>query len=344
MFLKKLYNLIKKIKIYSRIKKKKTCFIISNTKKISNIKNFFTPLRESKKCVYSGIVISRNETSENISKFIYGKIKYIFVDIEKKIKKNKFNKLVNIERSVKDNIKLSEIKNIRPNDITVNAAENLIYDFFQKDIRGVGGKKIAIIGTGNIGGKLALKLVEAGAYVFLYRRNKKKLKIISKAINILKPDGTLSYAKPILKSKFKLDNFDVIIGASNNLNAINTFHFKKIKNNSLIIDIGKGSFSKNAILKINKNNNIIYRLDIETSLSSFIDSAVIKKIKFNKNISKKIKNHNIIQKGVLGMHNDIIVDNIKKPKNIIGISDGKGDLLPVSAKRKKELKKKLNIT
>ena len=44
------------------------------------------------------------------------------------------------------------------------------------------------------------------------------------------------------------------------------------------------------------------------------------------------------------MRNDIIVDNIKKPKNIIGISDGKGDLLPISAKKKKELKEKLNIT
>jgi hypothetical protein len=343
MFFKKLDNIIKKIKIYSKIKKKKTCFIISNTKKISNRKNFFTPLRESKECIYSGIVISRNETAESISKFIDGKIKYIFVDIEKKIKKDKFHRLVNIERSVKDNIKLSEVKNIKPNDITVNAAENLIYNFFQKDIRGVGGKKIVIIGTGNIGGKLALKLVEAGAYVYLYRRNKKKLKIISKSINILKPEGTLSYAKPILKSKFKLDNFDVIIGASNNLNTINSAHFEKIKNNSLIIDIGKGSFSKNAILKINKNNNIIYRLDIETSLSLFLDSSVINKIKFNKNISKKFNDYNIVQKGVLGMRNDIIVDNIKKPKKIIGISDGKGDLLHLTTKKKKKLKKELNI-
>ena len=126
--------------------------------------------------------------------------------------------------------------------------------------------------------------------------------------------------------------------------AITSVHFKKIKNNSLIIDIGKGSFSKNAILKINKDNNIIYRLDIESSLSSFIDSSIIRKIKFNKNISKKINNYNMIQKGILGMHNDIIVDNIKKPRKIIGISDGKGDLLPISAKKKKELKKKLNIS
>ena len=63
----------------------------------------------------------------------------------------------------------------------------LIDQYFNNDLRGVAGKKIGIIGVGNIGSKVALYLTEKGAKVYLNRRDIKKLKKISSAINLIKP-------------------------------------------------------------------------------------------------------------------------------------------------------------
>ena len=48
--------------------------------------------------------------------------------------------------------------------------------------------------------------------------------------------------------------------------------------------------------------------------------------------TKVIKNLKIISGGIFGHNNDIVVDNVFKPKRIFGLADGEGDL-----------KQKLNI-
>ena len=116
----------------------------------------------------------------------------------------------------------------------------MIDEYFNKDLRGVSGKKIGIIGCGNIGSKIALNLTEQGAKVNLNRRNIKKLDTIIKAINILKPKNTKEKAEKkdkLLASK----NADVLIGTTDGKPVINSEMVKVMKNNSLIIDVGKGN-------------------------------------------------------------------------------------------------------
>ena len=50
--------------------------------------------------------------------------------------------------------------------------QKLYYLIFLNDKRGIGGKRILIIGVGNIGFKLALKFVETGSEIYIYRRIK----------------------------------------------------------------------------------------------------------------------------------------------------------------------------
>ena len=49
-------------------------------------------------------------------------------------------------------------------------------------VRNVGGKKICIIGSGNLGTKLAIKLVERGAEVIITRRNRNKIKRVAREV------------------------------------------------------------------------------------------------------------------------------------------------------------------
>ncbi len=67
----------------------------------------------------------------------------------------------------------------------------------KKNLRGVGGKKILIIGAGNIGFKIALQLVERGAKVYLCAKNLKKLKLKVDTLNSIKPIHTFEKVNKI---------------------------------------------------------------------------------------------------------------------------------------------------
>lgn len=334
----KVNEILKSLKKYAVLKKKKTCFLIGTTKKNSLSNFYLTPLREGQKTIYAGAIIYDNETAIKLAKKIDGKVNYVFIDIEKKIT-NRKDVFTNIERVVKGEIKKSTIKNYKPNDITVNSIENFIQDYYRKDIRGVGGKKILILGAGNIGAKIGIRLLESGGHIFLFRRNKKKLKKINQVLNIIKPEYTKSKSNVINSNRLKFENYDVIIGCSDNI--IKFRKIVKILRKPLIIDVGKGVFSEFDLNQLKKWAISVFRLDVENSLSSFLDTSVNTESFFENsffNIKDKLR---LVKKGILGNKGDIIVDDVIKPKRIIGVCGSDGLLNNTSLKQIKLLEKKI---
>ena len=334
----KINEVLKSLKNYAGLRKKKSCFLVGTTKKKSFRNFYLTPLRESQKTVYAGAIIYDNETAEKIAKKIDGKVDYVFIDIEKKIT-NKKDLFTNIERVVKSEIQKSIIKNYKPNDITVNSIENFIQDYYGKDNRGVGGKRILILGAGNIGTKIGIRLLESGSHTFLFRRDKKKLQKINQVLNIVKPEYTKSKSNVINSDQLKFEYYDVIIGCSDNI--IKFKKIRKILKNPLIIDVGKGVFSRYDLNQLKKWNISVFRLDIENSLSSFLDTSVDTENFFETrffNIKKKLK---LVKKGILGNNGDIIVDDVIKPKRIIGVCGSDGLLKNISLKKIELLKKQI---
>ena len=334
----KINEVLKSLKNYAGLRKKKSCFLVGTTKKKSFRNFYLTPLRESQKTIYAGAIIYDNETAEKIAKKIDGKVDYVFIDIEKKIT-NKRDLFTNIERVVKSEVQKSIIKNYKPNDITVNSLENFIQDYYGKDNRGVGGKRILILGAGNIGTKIGIRLLESGSHTFLFRRDKKKLQKINQVLNIVKPEYTKSKSNVINSDQLKFEYYDVIIGCSNNI--IKFKKIRKILKNPLIIDVGKGVFSKYDLNQLKKWNISVFRLDIENSLSSFLDTSVDTESFFENsffNIKDKLR---LVKKGILGNKDDIIVDDVIKPKRIIGVCGSNGSLKNTSLKKIKSLKKQI---
>ena len=335
---KKISEVLSFLKKHAISKKKKSCFLVGTTKKKSRQDYYFTPYRESQKTVYTGAIVYDNRTARKLAKKIDGKVNYVFVDIEKKIT-NKKDDLANIERATKWGIKKSIVKNYKPNDITVNSIENFIQDYYRKDSRGVGGKKILILGTGNIGTKIAIRLLESGGNIFLFRRNKKKLQKINEVLNIIKPKYTKSRSNIINSNQLKFENYDAIIGCSDN--KIKFKIIKKLVKKPLIIDVGKGVFLQSDLNQLNKKNIHIFRLDIENSLSSFIDTSINTESFFENSFIKKKNKFRLVKKGILGNSGDIIVDDVIKPKRIIGVCSKDGLLENISTKKYKSLKKEI---
>ncbi len=102
----------------------------------------------------------------------------------------------------------------------------------------------------------------------------------------------------------------------------------KLKKKSILIDLGKGTFFEDAVMYANDKNHKIYRVDISIALEGQINKFLM--LKKNKTIvlgKKKFLGEKLVSSGLLGNYGDIIIDDIKTPKRVLGVSDGKGDFL-----------------
>ena len=336
--LKKKYFEAKKI---AQKKNKKLAFLIGNTIKIDKVNYYFTPPRITEKLVVFGIIVFKESIAIDVCKFLDGKVDIIFADAEKKIFPKKNGSPGNIERRIREEIKISKIFIYKGNDLTVDSVDLIVSQYFNKDLRGVAGKKIGIIGSGNIGSKIALYMTELGAKVYLDRRNKKKLKCIVDAINYLKPTNTME--KAVIADKISASkNSDVLIGSSDGKPVINSKMVDILKKNSIIIDAGKGTLTQDAIKKANDRKISIFRVDIFPSLEGLISKTFSMEKQIGKLLKKKrIENINIFNTGKLGSYGDLIVDDIDKISLVYGVCDGKGDFLRKIPNKYNSLIKKL---
>ncbi len=325
--MEKFKKIIKELNAITKKQKAKSAVFIGNTKKISKLSFYNSGIRKHFNLYYISVIVYSDKITKKICKTIDGKVNIIFYDLEKKIKSKMKNYDVNIERTIKENIKISEKYPYKSNDITVNSAETLISNFYKNNISGIGGKRSLILGAGNIGSKIALKLNESGSNVHLYRRNKKKLIKIIEAINVIKPDGTVAKSYICRNLKKELKKTDIIINCSDKKRILKIDHVKLLKPNVFIIDIGKGMFEEKALESLIKKKINVFRLDVTPGYNSFIENYFISNQiydlkKFGRNT---INGNTYISRGILGYKNEIVVDNPYNPKKIYGIADGYGD-------------------
>jgi hypothetical protein len=332
----KLQVLLNDINKISKKEKKNRAFIISNTSD-KKTKKYLTPLRKSSSCIYGGAVVYDDLTTKKICQLIRNKIDYLFIDTEKKASLK--TGAINIERTVRENISLEKIFYFKANDLTVDAASSLLELLFHDDIRNVSNKKILIIGAGNIGFKLSLKLIERGVKVFLNGKRKVETDSLISTINKIKPAATMNKVKHLHKIKNNLDQFDVIINTSNGNNKILKNKEIFLKKGVIFLEIGRNLFSNEALNHFLNIGTTILRLDVSNSFNELIEKKIntkneLKKIKFSK--SKK-NGFNLISRGLLGLKGDIIVDDPTNPKIIYGRINKGRNLDNISLKDKKKI-------
>lgn len=168
---------------------------------------------------------------------------------KKKIpKKNALGgELANVERVVREAVSRSTLWVYKGNDLSVEAVDGLLTYLTKNSVRGIGGKKIAILGAGNVGSKLALKLVERGAHVVVTRRNKQALNIITKALNYIKPIYTQANVVGMTDNQKAAQGADVLIGASRGTPVITAKIVRNLRPGAIIVDVGKGALYTDAI-------------------------------------------------------------------------------------------------
>ncbi|MCT7554887.1 NAD(P)-dependent oxidoreductase [Aliarcobacter butzleri] len=340
----------------------KSVFTIATTSK-QEIEPYLTPIRKSDFFIVCGCVIFNQSILMKIIEIIDGVVDCVFVDSEKKIPLRIHEELNNIKDEIYNQantcglietgnlskicfqkIKKSKIFEYKPNDITVNAT----WSFLSQRLHFLSGKKISILGAGNIGSKLALKLVECGCNINIHRQNSYKGYSIAQGLNFIKPENTvsgISFHENILQTTFMSD---VLIGATNGVSLIDIDLIKSIKKGALIVDLGKNTLTKEAIEYALNHNIEIYRTDVTSAFEGFIYEAIKMDEILNNFYGKRDLGYcTIVGGGYFGANGDIVVDNISNPKRVFGIAAGDGtmkkNITNEDEKRINKLKGKINV-
>jgi len=308
---------MKKVIILAKKTNKETALILNTTVKNGDNYPILLPIKKTLNLICLGITISNKKGINDILKKIDGKVEYILFDVEQKNKE-----LLGLQKIIIKNIHKSKILNYKTNDYTADSAYMLLEQLvdFSKN------KKIVIMGSGNIGSKLALKIVERGSNVFISKRKILESIQIANAINIFKPKACVGKAYPE-KHSIIAKNCKLLICFSSTP-IINKKIIEQMKSNSIIIDGGIGTVQKDAIKIAHQKKIKIIRLDIRAGLSGMI-TAIFETRKLLAETSgfKKIDNIEIVAGGFYGKLGDVIVDSITNPREVIGIADGVGGIL-----------------
>jgi len=315
---KNLKNEISNISSNAAKKKIKSVFVISTTSKRVSQKWILLPSRETKYAICGVITIYDLQTAKQVAKYVDGKVDYVLVDAEMKLKN-----LENLVEQISQKVTKSKILTFKNNDLTVASADAYIF----KILKDYEDKKISIIGAGNIGGKLSLKLVERGNNVYLASQNINKTRTVAKSVNNLKPKYCRGKAIPKdLRTISK--NADLLIGFTPGGAIISSEMVGMMNNNGIILDGGVGTISQNAIKTASKKEIKILRLDIRAGFAGIVSllfetERILGEIQGN----GTLKGIDVVAGGSYGKYGDVILDNLTKPKKVIGIADGKGGVL-----------------
>jgi hypothetical protein len=329
-YISKISKLVNNIIQVASVEGKKTGFMIGNTAKIDSNGLYLTPIRKTESFIVGGVVVFTQKQAIDIAKTVDGKIKYILVDAEKKIP-DEFSltgEPANIERAVREVIKNSTLWIYKGNDLTIDAIDAFLSQLKNSSLQGIGGTKITILGAGNIGVKLAIKLIERGALVKITRRNKEILDTVVKAINFIKPRYTTASIIGSTNNMEAAKDAEILIGATQGYPVITTDMINMLDKNAIVIDVGKGTLFPEAITLAAEKNIAIYRLDVSASVEGLIQTLWATENIFKKKMGRrKFRNESLVSGGIFGYKNEIVVDDISHPKQIYGIADGNGDFI-----------------
>ena len=304
---------------------------------------YLTPIRRASNSFVFGSIVYTQTQAILLSNKIDGKVDFIFVDAEKKLLVNNnpdhspfdYFKIThlnlnntqiveygNISSVCSKIIKSSQMFAYKGNDISVDAT----WLFLIEKFRELSGMKILIYGAGNIGCKLALKLVECGCNVIVISRNLRKTQNIMDSLNIIKNRGALSSIvvsdDPVTSS----DGVNVIIGCTNSEPIITEMMIERMSKEGVVIDIGKGTIFQSAIEFCNKQGIEAWRLDITAIIKSLISSSASMKNILSNSFGRReiLDGIYVVSGGYIGSKYDIIVDSFLKPKVIFGVCESSG--------------------
>ena len=303
------------IQIFKKSSKKKVLFL-STTANKKNSDFYIASVKENEDTIICHFLIRSFDKVKLAYDYLNIKFDSILVDAEEKCE---YQTLL---QDAKSTFVGQAIYTVKPNDYTADALDHFIANkYVEKNTL-----DISIIGTGNLGSKICLKLIERGHNVVIQSRNINKLNNIKQGLDEFKcGPGSIEVTDNV---EVALKNKDIIVLCGPGLPIVEGHHVENISKNTLMIDAGNGNLHEEAISKLLKRENEIYILNslpgLWGSWKGIVESENVTKMMKSRTINEGLR---VITTGLVGRRGDIIVDDVDNIKSIIGVCDGSGDLL-----------------
>ena len=316
-------------------------FCIGNTSKIDSTGLFFSPTRNTDHLVAGSVIVYLPHQAAEIARLADGRVDYILVDAEKKVGPEPdyygSEDAGNIERAVRQVIRKSRLLTYKGNDLTVESIDCLLTHTIDDPVRGIGGKKVAIIGAGNLGSKLALKLVERAADVTITRRDRQKLDAIVSALNYIKPFHTQARVEGTTDNEAASDGAEVLIGITNGVPVITQSMVDRVAPNCILMDGGKGCLFREAIERAEERNLTVLRVDVRAGFAGQVAILLETERIVRTSIGRReVEGIHLVSAGLLGRKNEIIVDDVHNPRVVYGTANGLGDFVRSLSREQEE--------
>lgn len=302
-------------------------FCIGTTAHFGSNKSFyFTPIRHSRLVSYGGVIVKNVDTAKAIAENVDSYVDFTFVDSEKKIPITNFGEddVGNLEKALMPIVSNSILLSYKGNDITQRTVDALIRTLYPN----MSGSKVAIIGIGNLGAKIALSILEVGNSVYLYSTNQAHTEKISNFLNEVKTRTTLSLSFVASSISEAAKDAEVLVATSHRKRIVALDHVESMKVSAargtpILIDVGKGCFAN----EIPRSGVTVYRVDVQDYLSSEFDNLIsLRQRQYLPTRGKSLFGHTFVRKGIVGNPGDILVDHPENPQVLYGICGEDGVL------------------
>jgi len=241
-------------------------------------------------------------------------VSVFFVDCEVKAH-------VDLASAARAAIALQKLHFFKPNDFTVEAADEWIAQRVPDPI----DARVALIGAGNVGAKLSLRLAERGCEVRLVGRRADSLEATVRGLGaIMRGAGSIVATTDIAAA---CADARLIVGCTPGTPAVDAAALPAA-GNALLLDIGNGCFSPGAIAAALERGLMIEVLSPTAGWEGFVRRYSATR-KLQQGLGRRRLDNGvwIVSRGVMGSAGDVLVDDVSRPGRIIGICNGMGDLL-----------------
>jgi hypothetical protein len=208
---------------------------IAATADRTNLPFILGSIRETTTTIAATIILRDTSFLNEIIALFDGGVDYFMIDCEVK------NEAGNLELLVRPLVKKSNILIYKPNDFTVESLDMFVALLFPS----LQAKKVLILGAGNIGSKIALKLCERGASIYLYGKEYGKTKIIADGLNLIKRSNSIIEAV----SESSAKECDLVLGCAPGIPVVTKKMIEDMHANGKVIDVGNRTIEVDAVVR-----------------------------------------------------------------------------------------------
>lgn len=259
----------------------------------------------------AAIQVETDEQAQELLSALDSEDRRFYLDVERKQDLN----LMEVARQA---VSSGTLHSIKPNDITVDALVALIEERFGPDLSGL---RVQVNGPGNLGFKFALRLAETGCEVHLTGRNAAKVAALVEAINLVIPAHT-----PFSVSEGPGSDVHVLVSAVTAEHVVTPDWLDLLAPSALCVDVGINNLSPEFIEAASAAGHQCNRLDVRSAG----DPLPVLPNPFFKDIAgrRMLGEAGIVAGGLMGCVGELVVDQVRRPTQVIGIANGTGGLLP----------------